>query len=394
MREFYKKLFESADELRKNIDAAEYKHVVLGIVFLKFVSDKFNIIFLELKKDKLTDPEDPDEYLAKNVFYLPRKSRWDYIVENARQPNIGNIIDDALKKIEENKGIISGGLAVNENLLGLTTGSGQIFAINKDNGEIIWSNKINAIIRSAPIISGNFFLVLGKDNRLYAFNLSSGELSWTHEGLDEVSTFLGSSSPVVSKGIVIVTYSSGEIYAINLSNGAVIWNDNLSTLVQKRSIESISDIRGNAVIQNDTVYVISHNGRMVAMNLNSGKRLWESNIGGIQTPWVVSNFIYVLSKDNELICMTAKEGKIVWVSKLRDYISFEKKGKLITWSGPLLAGHMLIVSGSHGIIASISPYTGKFLGAINVKSSVQNQAIVSNKTVFFLTSKGDLLAYR
>ena len=258
------------------------------------------------------------------------------------------------KKIEENKGIISGGLAVNENLLGLTTGSGQIFAINKDNGEIIWSNKINAIIRSAPIISGNFFLVLGKDNRLYAFNLSSGELSWTHEGLDEVSTFLGSSSPVVSKGIVIVTYSSGEIYAINLSNGAVIWNDNLSTLVQKRSIESISDIRGNAVIQNDTVYVISHNGRMVAMNLNSGKRLWESNIGGIQTPWVVSNFIYVLSKDNELICMTAKEGKIVWVSKLRDYISFEKKGKLITWSGPLLAGHMLIVSGSHGIIASIS----------------------------------------
>ena len=298
------------------------------------------------------------------------------------------------KKIEENKGIISGGLAVNENLLGLTTGSGQIFAINKDNGEIIWSNKINAIIRSAPIISGNFFLVLGKDNRLYAFNLSSGELSWTHEGLDEVSTFLGSSSPVVSKGIVIVTYSSGEIYAINLSNGAVIWNDNLSTLVQKRSIESISDIRGNAVIQNDTVYVISHNGRMVAMNLNSGKRLWESNIGGIQTPWVVSNFIYVLSKDNELICMTAKEGKIVWVSKLRDYISFEKKGKLITWSGPLLAGHMLIVSGSHGIIASISPYTGKFLGAINVKSSVQNQAIVSNKTVFFLTSKGDLLAYR
>ena len=298
------------------------------------------------------------------------------------------------KKIDETTGIISGGLAVNENLLAVTTGSGHIFALNKNNGKIIWSNKITAPIRAAPIISGNFFLVLAKDNRLYAYNLMNGDLTWTHEGLEEISTFIGSSSPVVSKGIVIVTYSSGEIYAINLSNGVVIWNDNLSKLVQKESLENISDIRGSAVIQNDTVYVISHNGKMVSMNLNNGKRLWESNIGGIQTPWVASKFIYVLSKDNELICLTSDQGKIVWVSKLKDYTDFEKKGKLITWTGPLLAGHMLIVSSSHGIIASISPYTGRYLSAINVKSSVENQAIVSNKTVFFLTTKGNLLAYK
>ena len=299
------------------------------------------------------------------------------------------------KNVGDTKGLISGGLAVSENILALTTGTGDIFALDKNNGKIIWTKRINAPIRAAPIISGNFFLVLAKDNRLYAYNLMNGELDWTHEGLDEISTFVGSSSPVVSKGIVVVTYSSGEIYAINLSNGIAIWRDNLSQLVQKTSLDNISDIRGNAVIQNDVVYVISHNGKMVAMNLNNGKRLWESNIGGIQTPWVVSKFIYVLSKDNELICLTSKGGKIVWVSKLRDFIDFKKKkSKLITWTGPLLAGHMLIVSGSHGLIASLSPYSGKFLGAINVKSSVENPAIVSNKTVFFLTSKGDLLAYK
>ena len=298
------------------------------------------------------------------------------------------------KNIDDTKGIISGGLAVSENILALSTGTGDIFALDKNNGKIIWSNKINAPIRAAPIISGNFFLVLAKDNRLYAYNLISGEISWTHEGLEEISTFMGSSSPVVSKGIVIATYSSGEVYAINLSNGTVIWSDNLSKLVQKKSLENISDIRGNAVIQNDVVYVISHNGRMVAINLNNGKRIWESNVGGIQTPWVVSNFIYVLSKDNELICLTTNEGKIVWVSKLKDFMDFNKKSKPISWTGPLLAGHMIIVSGSHGIIASLSPYNGRFLGAINVKSSVENQAIVSNKTVYFLTTKGHLLAYK
>ena len=298
------------------------------------------------------------------------------------------------KKVGDTKGIGSGGLAVSDNVLAVTTGTGDIFALNKDNGKIIWQNKVTAPIRAAPIISGNFFLVLAKDNRLYTYDLISGNLSWTHEGLEEVSTFMGSSSPVVSKGVVLVTYSSGEIYAINLYDGTVIWNDNLSTLVQKQSIENISDIRGNVVVQNDAIFVISHNGRMLSMNINNGKRLWEANIGGIQTPWVVDNFIYVLSKENELICLTASQGKIIWVSKLKDYIDFEKKDKMIIWTGPLLAGNMLIVTGSHGIIASISPYTGKYLGAINVKSSVDTQAIVSSKTVFFLTAKGDLLAYR
>tara|TARA_Y100000590_G_scaffold395284_1_gene475150 strand:+ start:1193 stop:2497 length:1305 start_codon:yes stop_codon:yes gene_type:complete len=298
------------------------------------------------------------------------------------------------KKIKKSEKVISGGLSVNDNVLAVTTGSGYIFILDKNTSKILWKNNITAPIRSAPIISGNYVLVISKDNRLYTYNLENGNLIWTHEGLEQISTFMGSSSPVVSKGIVIVTYSSGEIYAIKLSNGSVIWNDNVSTLVEKKSLENISDIRGNAVIQGNVVYVISHNGKMLAFDLNNGKRIWESNIGGIQTPWIISRFIYVLSKDNELICLTSNTGKIVWVSKLKDFVNFEKKDKLITWTGPLLAGRMLIVSGSHGIVASISPYTGKFLGAINVKSSVETQAIVSNKTIFFLTTKGALLAYR
>ena len=72
----------------------------------------------------------------------------------------------------------------------------------------------------------------------------------------------------------------------------------------------------------------------------------------------------------------------------------DEKDDIITWTGPLLAGRMLIVSGSHGIVAAISPYSGKFLGAINVKSSINTQAIVADETVYFITSDGYLLAYR
>ena len=297
------------------------------------------------------------------------------------------------KKIKE-KGILNGGLAVNKDFLVVTTGYGNVFVINKNNGKIIWDKNIQSPIRAAPVISANIAFFLTKDNRLYAHNLSAGDLLWTHSGLEEISTFLGSSVPVVSKGIIIVTYSSGEVYALNVINGNVIWNMNLSLYTQSASMENISDIRANPIVHNDTVYVISYNGKMISIDLNTGKRNWESNIGGVQTPWVVSNFIYVLSKDNELICLTTDQGKIVWVSKLIDSLNVENQDNIINWTGPLLAGRMLIVSGSHGIIASISPYSGKFLGAINLKNSIDVSAIVSDKTVFFLTVKGDLLAYR
>ena len=78
----------------------------------------------------------------------------------------------------------------------------------------------------------------------------------------------------------------------------------------------------------------------------------------------------------------------------KGYLRPKVKDDIITWTGPLLAGRMLIVSGSHGIVAAISPYSGKFLGAINVKSSINTQAIVADETVYFITSDGYLLAYR
>jgi type I restriction enzyme M protein len=94
------KLWKAADTLRKNIDAAEYKHVVLGLIFLKYISDAFEELYEELKKDPYADPEDKDEYLAKNVFYIPEKARWSEIKKHAKSPEIGKYLDEAMDEIE------------------------------------------------------------------------------------------------------------------------------------------------------------------------------------------------------------------------------------------------------------------------------------------------------
>lgn len=101
---FEQKLFKAADKLRKNIDAAEYKHVVLGLVFLKYISESFNELYHKLEADEWSDPEDRDEYIAENVFFVPKLARWEHIHANAKLPTIGQTIDEAMEAVEkENK---------------------------------------------------------------------------------------------------------------------------------------------------------------------------------------------------------------------------------------------------------------------------------------------------
>src|SRR5208283_5466286 len=98
---FEQKLWQAADKMRGHMDSAEYKHVVLGLIFLKYISDAFHERHEALKKEPNADPEDRDEYTAENVFWVPKKARWSNLQANAKQASIGKLIDDAMEEIEK-----------------------------------------------------------------------------------------------------------------------------------------------------------------------------------------------------------------------------------------------------------------------------------------------------
>lgn len=112
LQEIEAKLWQAADKLRNNMDAAEYKHVVLGLIFLKYVSDAFAIQYDRAVAENF-DPEDRDYYQADNVFWVPKEARWSFIQENAKQPNIGVLIDDAMDAIESANPSLKGVLPKN-----------------------------------------------------------------------------------------------------------------------------------------------------------------------------------------------------------------------------------------------------------------------------------------
>jgi type I restriction enzyme M protein len=97
---FETQLWAAADKMRGHMDSAEYKHVVLGLIFLKYISDAFEELHAQLRADQDADPEDRDEYIAQNVFWVPQEARWSFLQGKARQPEIGKFIDDGMLAIE------------------------------------------------------------------------------------------------------------------------------------------------------------------------------------------------------------------------------------------------------------------------------------------------------
>ena len=105
---FEAQMFLAADKLRKNLEPSDYKHVVLGLIFLKYVSTAFEAKHAALLKEDASAAEDPDEYLAERVFWVPKVARWSHLQASARQPTIGKLIDDAMTAIEKSNDSLKG----------------------------------------------------------------------------------------------------------------------------------------------------------------------------------------------------------------------------------------------------------------------------------------------
>ena len=139
------------------------------------------------------------------------------------------------------------------------------------------------------------------------------------------------------------------------------------------------------MIDNGQVFAVGQGGRMVALELTTGQRMWELNIAGIDTPWVAGDWIFVITDDAKLLCISRQNGHIRWINQLPAVQSRRrrKKGE-IEYSGPVLAGGRLIVTGSTGVVVNVDPTTGSFQSQTNVGAPVSLSPVVANSTLYVL----------
>ena len=287
-----------------------------------------------------------------------------------------------------------GGIAFWNDRLYATTGYAQVLALDPADGKIIWRSNVGAPVRSGPTVSDGRVFVVTVGNELTVLAADDGRQLWVHNGIPETASLLGSASPAVEGEVVVVAYSSGELYALTVETGRPLWSDNLASTSNLDAVSTLADIRGWPVIDRGRVYAASHSGRMAAIDLRSGERAWEQELGSTHSLWVAGDYVYILSNDNELLCLTRNDGKVRWVRLLPSYENEKKKKDPMTWAGPVLGGDRLIVLSSDGGAISISPYTGEPLGRDEMSAGGYFAPVIADNSLYVLTDDAELSAYR
>jgi outer membrane protein assembly factor BamB len=301
----------------------------------------------------------------------------------------------ALPEGDQNKQArFGGGVSYDDGKLYATDGLGDVVALNAADGAVVWRAKPGGPLRGSPTIANGNVYVLSQDNQMFALNQADGKTQWSQSATLESQGVFGVAAPAASQGTVVAGFSSGELNAYRYENGRVLWQDALSRTSITTSVASVTDIDAAPVIEGGRVYAVGEGGRMVALELSTGQRLWEQNFGGIATPWIAGEWLFVVTDDARLVCLSRANGKARWISQLPRYRNEKKKSDPITWFGPVLAGGRLVLLNSRGHIVYANPGDGAVGATIETKTPFSLPPVVANSTLFVLDQNGRISAYR
>lgn len=290
--------------------------------------------------------------------------------------------------------LFGGGVSFADGRVYATNGIGDAAAFDAADGKQIWLKRPGGPLRGAPAVAGDRIYVVSQDNQIFSLAAATGELQWNQAATLEVAGVFGVATPAIAQGTVVAGYSSGELNAYRYENGRIVWGDALARTSISTAVSSLSDIDASPVIDNGRVFAVGQGGRMIALELVTGQRLWELNLAGLETPWAAGEWLFVVTDDARLLCITRNTGKVRWLTQLRGFRNVKSKRGPIQWSGPVLAGGRLIVASSEDVIEHYKPEDGTLISTQKADGAVKLPPIVANNMLYILTDDGRVTAYR
>ncbi len=303
------------------------------------------------------------------------KKLWEKLI--AKQP------DDA---------IFSGGLTANGSIIYISTNIGEVKAIDSKTQKELWSVNLKYPLKGAPLYSHGKIIINSIENQTFALDSLTGKVVWIKSASKENTIMSDSATAAELWDDVICAYTSGDLKSLNSRNGAINWEDVLFSANLSESGSVFSHIVASPVVFNGNVLVATSESKIALIDGASGIRLWEKEIGTLNTPAVNNDWIFVLSSDNQVICISAKSGSINWMKKIQD-IYGEKYPENANWTGPLLINNDIVIFNDFGDMLELDKSTGKLNEKITIKNAnIIKKPIIVNGKMFAITNRSDIYA--
>lgn len=296
---------------------------------------------------------------------------------------------------EEDDDAAPGGIAWDDGRVFITTGFGKVVALDAASGKEVWRRDVGMPAHVPPTVMGGRVFVVTVENQLRSLSATDGSDVWPpYQALGEVARLLGGGSPAVSGQVVVAPFSSGELVALRADTGRSLWADSLAPARRTDELSSLAQIRARPAIDGGRVYAISVGGILAAFDLRTGQRLWDRDIGGQQSPWLAGRQIYQIDNYGQILCVSTETGRIHWATKLPAYKDEKERKEVILWSGPVLAGGRLLMTGSDGRLLAVSPEDGRIVDRRTLADRFSVAPVIADGVVYLLDDDGRLSAYR
>ena len=290
--------------------------------------------------------------------------------------------------------VYGGGAAFADGKVYVTTGVGEVAALDAANGNVIWKVKPAGPLRGSPTIAFNAVFVMTQDNQIYSLDIADGAQLWHETAATGQTGVFGVAAPAAGQGTVISGFSTGELVAYRYENGRQLWNDALARTSLSTTVGVLTDIDADPIIDRGRVFALGQGGRMAAYELVSGQRIWELNLAGISTPAIAGDWIFTLTDDAKLLCIARSNGHVRWMTQLARFENEKKKKNPVFWSGPVLAGERLWFVNSRGELYAASVTDGQPQQAAQLKAPVTLSPVVAGGTLYVLDDDGKVTAFR
>lgn len=285
-----------------------------------------------------------------------------------------------------------GGMAEAGGVLFVTTGFGEVMALNPATGGEYWRETLDAPIRAAPTVADGRVYVVARNDTAYAFSAGDGAILWRVQGTGGAGVF-GGASPAADGQLVVIPFISGEVLGVLARNGLQVWGTAVTGGRRELVRNRISDITGDPVIDGATIYASNQSGRTISLDRTTGERHWTIAEGAFGPAWPVGGSVFLLSDQGALVRVDAATGELIWLTQLPEYPD-DKRREANAHHGPLLAGGRLWTASSDGLLRSFSPVDGAPLGTVALPGGAAAPPAIARGVMYVVTRDGRLLAFQ
>jgi outer membrane protein assembly factor BamB len=280
---------------------------------------------------------------------------------------------------------ISGGVGKYRDSLLLGGADGLVMRLSAEDGSEIWRQPVTGEVLAAPQSNGQVVVAQAYDGKLMAFDYETGDKLWTFSNDVPVLTLRGTSTPIIYNDFVIAGFADGKVIAVSLDSGSVVWEARVAIAQGRSEIERIVDIDGTMAVQGAELYVASYQGRIVALEMRAGRKLWQRNVSSVSGVSVGFGNVYVADEDGTVSAFLRNGQSIRWQNIELGYRELSR---------PTPIGSYVAVVDFEGYLHLLSQVDGVIVGRDRPDSDGARADMIAKGNILYVYgNSGELIAY-